>query len=214
VPAGRKLEEGETKGSVRPSVILLAAGTSSRFLGTKQLAKIAGKTLVERVLDAIPATHVKETIVVVGHDATAVTEAFGKRRDVAVTLNPRYRQGMASSIRRGMSALSTDAKAVMIVLSDQPFVTKPLLRRMLRAFEAQGSKGIVAAVREGVVTPPAIFSRAYFGELTGLTGDQGAKSVILGHEADTSLVMVRSGRTLADVDTREDLEAARRLLEP
>lgn len=197
-----------------PSVILLAAGTSSRFPGTKQLARIGGKTLLERALDSVPASRVKETVVVVGHDAASVSKAAGTRRGVTVVLNPDYREGMATSIRRGISAVAPGSKAVMIVLADQPFITRRFLRGMLDAFEARGSKGIVAAARGGVVAPPAIFSRRYFAELSGLRGDQGAKSVIEKHMGSASLVKARSPQRLADVDTQDDLEAARRLLEP
>lgn len=197
-----------------PSVILLAAGTSSRFPGTKQLARIGGKTLLERALDSVPASRVKETVVVVGHDAASVSKAAGTRRGVTVVLNPDYREGMATSIRRGISAVAPGSNAVMIVLADQPFITRQFLRGMLDAFEAQGSKGIVAAARGGVVAPPAIFSRRYFAELSGLRGDQGAKSVIEKHMGSASLVRARSPQRLADVDTQDDLEAARRLLEP
>lgn len=197
-----------------PSVILLAAGTSSRFPGTKQLARIGGKTLLERALDSVPASRVKETVVVVGHDAASVSKAAGTRRGVTVVLNPDYREGMATSIRRGISAVAPGSNAVMIVLADQPFITRQFLRGMLDTFEAQGSKGIVAAARGGVVAPPAIFSRRYFAELSGLRGDQGAKSVIEKHMGSASLVRARSPQRLADVDTQDDLEAARRLLEP
>lgn len=197
-----------------PSVILLAAGTSSRFPGTKQLARIGGKTLLERALDSVPASRVKETVVVVGHDAASVSKAAGRRPGVTVVLNPDYREGMATSIRRGISAVAPGSKAVMIVLADQPFITRQFLRGMLDAFEAQGSKGIVAAARGGVVAPPAIFSRRYFAELSGLRGDQGAKSVIEKHMSSASLVRARSPQRLSDVDSQDDLEAARRLLEP
>ena len=85
---------------------------------------------------------------------------------------------------------------------------------MLRVFEAGGARGIVAAAQGDLVTPPAIFSRKYFGELADLRGDQGARSVIERHARDVALVRVRSRRTLTDIDTRDDLEAARELLEP
>jgi molybdenum cofactor cytidylyltransferase len=197
-----------------PSVLLLAAGTSSRFFGTKQLARIGEKTLVERALESVPASRVKETLVVVGHDATAVLAAVGTRPGVSVVFNADYRKGMSTSIRRGVSAIGTASKAVMVVLVDQPFVTRKFLTGMLEAFAARGGEGIVAASRGVVVGPPAIFSRAYFGELAGLRGDQGAKSVIERHMDSVSLIRVRSPLRLTDVDTRDDLEAARRLLEP
>jgi len=197
-----------------PSALLLAAGASSRFLGTKQLAQIGGVTLVERALDVVPAADVLEIVVVAGHDAAAVAKAVGARKGVDVVVNADYRAGMGSSIRAGISALAEDTEGAMLLLADQPFVTRSLLRRMLRAFEAQGARGIVAAAQGGSVSPPAIFSRKYFGELAGIRGDKGARSVLERHAGDVALVRVRSRRTLSDIDTRDDLNAARRLLEP
>lgn len=195
------------------SAVLLAAGVSSRFLGTKQLALIRGKTLVERALDAIP-REVRETIVVLGYEASAIAEAIGVREGVVVVVNPNYRAGMGGSIRTGVRAVGSDAEGAMVLLSDQPFVTRPLLRRMLREFEKRGARGIVAASSGGLVSPPAIFSRKYFRELAALRGDQGARSVIGKNTKDVTFVRVRSKRTLADIDTRDDLEAAIALLQP
>jgi len=197
-----------------PSAVLLAAGASSRFPDTKQLARIGEMTLVERALEAIPAEGVRETVVVLGHAAAEVGRVVGERAGVAVVTNPGFRSGMGSSIRTGVSALAEDTEGAMLLLADQPFVNRRLLARMLRAFESRGAKGIVAAAQGDLVSPPAIFSRRYFGELADLRGDQGARSVIVRHPREVTLVRVRSRRTLSDVDTPSDLEAARRLLEP
>jgi len=196
------------------SAVLLAAGESSRFPGAKQLARIGGKTLVARTLDAIPVHGVRETVVVVGHEAEAVEAAAGRRDDVTCVVNASYRSGMGSSIRTGILALAKETDGAMLVLADQPFVTRRLLRRMLRAFEKGGARGMVAAAQGDLVAPPVIFSRKYFAELANLRGDKGARSVIERHKEDVTLVRVRSRRTLSDVDTKDDLEATRGLLEP
>jgi molybdenum cofactor cytidylyltransferase len=207
--------EGSPKGRHGPSALVLAAGASARFLGTKQLAEIGGKTLVGRAVDAIPPAQVRETVVVLGHEAQRVARAIGARKGVKVVINDDYRDGMGSSIRTGILALAKDAEGVMLLLADQPSVTRPLLQRMLRVFESADSRGrIVAAAYGQLVTPPVIFSKRYFRELAGLKGDQGARSVIERHARSLSLVKVRSRAVLADVDTGEELEAARRLLEP
>jgi len=212
-PGGRPISRRAEASRRGPSAILLAAGASARLLGKKQLARIGGRTLVERALDAIP-VEVRETVVVLGHDAAAIAAALGVRKGVTVVLNADYRAGMGGSIRAGILALASEADGAMILLADQPFVTRPLLRRILKEFEAGGGRGIVAAAQGGLVTPPAIFSRKYFGELADLRGDQGARSVIERHARGVTLVRVRSRRTLTDIDTRDDFETARGLLEP
>lgn len=156
----------------------------------------------------------RETVVVLGHDAAAVWAAIGQRKGVTVVVNADYGAGMAGSIQAGILALAKDTDGVMVLLADQPFVSRYLLRRLLRAFEQGGAKGIVAAAQGDLVTPPAVFSRRYFHELARLRGDGGARSVIQRHAGDVSVVRVMSRRTLSDIDTRDDLEEARRLLEP
>jgi CTP:molybdopterin cytidylyltransferase MocA len=192
-------------------VVVLAAGASSRFRGTKQLAKVGRKSLVERVLDSIPQAEVREVVVVIGHDAEAVGKSVGERKDVKVVINSEYRAGMATSIRAGILALATDTDGAMLLLCDQPFVTRPLLRRLVKAFEEKAPiRKIVAAAHGDLVSPPVIFSREYFGELVELEGDRGARSVIARHPDSVRLVKVRSKAVLADVDTPDDLLAARR----
>jgi molybdenum cofactor cytidylyltransferase len=198
----------------RPSVVLLAAGASTRFQGTKQLAQIRGKSLVETVLEAVPSDQVRETVVVLGHEAPAVAFQIEGKTGVRTVVNPGYRSGMGSSIKVGVSALPRGTRGVMVLLADQPFVTRGFLRRMLRAFVAGRGRRIVAASHNGVTTPPVVFPRRFFHELMELRGDQGAKSVIQRHSRAVSLVRVRSKKTLEDVDTREDLELALRSFEP
>jgi len=118
-------------------------------------------------------------------------------------------------IRAGVRALASDSAGAVLLLADQPFVTRSLLRRMLETFEEGGPRRkIVAAAHGDQVTPPVIFSKEYFRELEELRGDQGARSVIERHTGSLSLVRVRSKAVLADIDTRDDLNEALRLLEP
>ncbi|MDA4118335.1 MAG: nucleotidyltransferase family protein [Thaumarchaeota archaeon] len=192
-----------------PSVVILAAGLSSRFGGTKQVAELDGKKLVERVVDSIPEAKVREIVVVVGHDAAAVRRALGRREKVKVTFNAGYSRGMSTSINAGMRALAKDADGVMLMLGDQPFVTRSLVERLLKRYRS--GKKIVAVSQGGVVAPPVIFPRAFFQELRDLEGDHGAKTIIQRH-ADSLSVVNTTSRAVTDIDTREDLRAARRLL--
>lgn len=212
-----KLKEAGAKPSRRRglSALVLAAGESSRFRGTKQLAKIGEKTLVQVVLDAITKTEVADIVVVLGHESQRVQRAIEGREGVRVVVNPDYRDGMGTSIRTGMLSLAKDTDGVMLLLADQPFVTRSLMRRIIRAFEAGRREGrIVAAAHGDLVTPPVIFPRMCFGELSRLRGDKGAKSVIERHAGGLHKVQVGSKGALADIDTKKDLQAARRLLEP
>jgi len=81
---------------------------------------IGGKTLVERALDVVPQDKVRETVVVLGHDAESVAASMRARRGVRVLENADYRAGMATSIRAGILSLAGDTEGVMLLLADQP----------------------------------------------------------------------------------------------
>jgi len=182
-------------------------------MGTKQLAELAGKTLIERAVETVLRAGVRDIVVVVGHQADSVAAAVQRLQRVRVLVNSDYGSGMASSIKVGIGAIGEEADGVLLVLVDQPLVTASLLRRMLVVFEKKrGEKPIVAAAFRDVVTPPAIFSKEYLGELLRLRGDKGARSVIARHKATLYTEKVGSKAVLADVDTREDLALAQESL--
>ncbi|NIO69372.1 MAG: NTP transferase domain-containing protein, partial [Anaerolineae bacterium] len=55
----------------RPKVaaIVLAAGASTRYGQPKQLLPVGGKTMLQHVVDAVLASPVDQTIIVLGHHA-------------------------------------------------------------------------------------------------------------------------------------------------
>lgn len=91
----------------------------------------------------------------------------------------------------------------LITLADMPFVTVEHIDAMLAAAETE--RAIVCTRGEHATTPPTLIGRAHFHYLLGLSGDEGARSVVRGAAAD--LVTIAAEETLiADIDTPADLE--------
>jgi molybdenum cofactor cytidylyltransferase len=192
----------------RVAAILLAAGLSSRFGRSKQLADLEATALVRRAMDSLERSPVDEIVVVVGHRAADVTEKIRKTRS-KIVFNENYEEGIGSSLRTGVAALSREASATLVCLADQPFVTPELLERIIARHRRTGAD-VVVSVSEGVITPPVLFARKLFGEIADLRGDRGAKSIIERH-AGFERVRVRP-EVLLDVDTEEDLGRAIKIL--
>src|SRR5689334_20001935 len=117
----------------RVAAIVLAAGLSSRFGSFKPLAKLKGRTLIERVLDTLMASKAVEPIVVVtGHRAA---ELLLRLHSVTVTYNPDYANGeMLSSIKVGLRALHRDIDAAVLALCDQPMVEPRTIAALAKAW--------------------------------------------------------------------------------
>ena len=69
--------------------LVLAAGEGSRFGGTKQLAPLGGRPLVEYALGAVAA--LTPRVVVLGHEADAILAAVDLGCTTAVTSNHTFR---------------------------------------------------------------------------------------------------------------------------
>lgn len=187
--------------------IILAAGSSSRLGQPKQLLVHQGKTLVRRITDMALALRKGPVTVVLGANRHAVADEL---EGLPVTLidNPRHEEGLSSSLKMGLAGLfmtQNKLDAVLVLLTDQPHVSLGLLLNLVETFQ-EGEKGIVACRygTEGPLGVPALFGTQYVDELLGLTGDKGARWVIVKHRADCAEIPFEAG--LIDLDSPQDLE--------
>jgi molybdenum cofactor cytidylyltransferase len=143
---------------LRVIAIVLAAGFSRRLGRPKQALVYEGETLLDR------ATRIAREV---ADDVVVVTREN----------NPDAEEGMASSIRAGVSLAGTDAR-LLITVCDQPLVTADHLRALI-AIDAP----IVATGYAGIAGVPAVFAPQFAPDLLALRGDRGARTLIETHGA-------------------------------
>jgi molybdenum cofactor cytidylyltransferase len=181
--------------------IVLAAGEASRFGSVKQLVAVEGKPMAVRAVESASAVCDDHTILVVGHEAAAISAAcIGAPGFIVV--NDDYGNGMGTSIAAAMQRLPPGADAVLITLADQPLVTAAHLRALVDAWSGEDHE-IVASGFAGTHGPPALFARASFQTLADLSGDEGARKLL--QDSRFSMTTVICEPAALDVDTTEDL---------
>ena len=191
---------------MRIGVVVLAAGRSTRFVARmpKLLTIVDGAPLVRHAVNAAIDAGVGDVVVVTGHRSDAVAAAL-EGLPARIVHEPRSAEGMAISLRRGVSELMS-ADAVMIALGDVPDVLPTAYRRIAARWQATGA-AIVVPRYAGARVPshPTLFAASLFGDLLALEGDVGARSVIARH---TSKVVEEPLAWSAprDVDTLQDLD--------
>jgi len=184
--------------------ILLAAGSSTRLGQPKQLLNFGGKPLVRHVAEVALASRLRELIVVVGNQASLVSDALAGLA-VRIVENPDFLQGQSTSLRAGVAALPADLAAAMVLLVDQPFVDAELINRLIAHYECTGAL-IVAPEHAGQRGNPVLFDASLLAELRLVTGDVGARDVIRRHRDALMTVSLDDARAFLDVDTWEDYE--------
>ncbi len=186
--------------------IILAAGASTRMGMPKQLLAVEGKPLIVRAVEAALGSPTWPVIVVLGANAEKIRPAL-TRHPVIVTENAAWAEGMAASIRTGITALQQFSRMLdgaVIALCDQPAFSADSIGRLLAARRDTG-RSIVASRYSGRQGAPALFLREHFATLGALTGEEGARALLNG---DASQVAAVEMPELAlDLDTPEDYAA-------
>src|SRR3990167_10266895 len=102
------------------AIIILAAGVSHRFGSDKLVTQIAVKRLIDWSVEAALASKVGPVFVVTNpHRALDGFDA-----SVSIVVNSAWQEGLSSSIRCGLHALSDTAfRAVICTPGDQPLLT-------------------------------------------------------------------------------------------
>lgn len=170
----------------------------------KQNLVYRGKTLLQRAVETALSSVCRPVTVVLGANADKIHASI-ENKDVIIVHNEDWQEGMASSIRCGLSALkksAPDISSVILMLCDQPFVDADLLNAMVE--KQLVPVQIIACAYNDSIGVPVLLNANYFDELLLLKGQEGAKKILLKHKEMVSLVPFVLGSF--DIDTEEDYE--------
>lgn len=203
-------EEAGPPRAPRVAVLVLAAGQSRRMgRDNKLLLPVGGKPMVAHAVDAALAAASAGVTVVTGHEAPAVQAALAGR-DVRFVHNPRYDDGLSTSLAAGIAALPRDADAALVMLGDMPRITPRLLDRLIAAYSPDDGRAIVVPTANGKRGNPVLWDRRFFPAMQALAGDVGARHLIGENDALVAEVETGDRAVLLDIDTPEsfaDLES-------
>ena len=190
--------------------ILLAAGSSQRLgAANKLLLPLGGVSIIRKTCENILASRISELMVVAGFEHKKLAlELSGLPLEIC--RNPDFREGMAASIRAGITALPAGASGVLILLADQPNLQPETINKFIHRFR-RGDKKIIAALN-GIIRNPALFAADFFSELMQLRGDQGARTLLNKYSVEIATVSV-AAEELADINTRKDYEQLKATIE-
>ena len=179
--------------------VVMAAGNARRFGENKLAARLEGRSLIQRTLEAVP----PEVF-----DAVAVVSQYQEILDLAGefgftpirNVHPDF--GLSRTIALGLTALG-ECDGAMFLVSDQPLLRRESVAALARFWRERPDK-LAALAHGGVRGNPCVFPARFFPELLALTEDHGGNTVIRQHEEDLRLLEVPEAE-LTDVDTPQAL---------
>ena len=161
-----------------------------------------GRPIVWHAVSNALGLDVEEVIVVVQPDSLEMMLALADL-PVRCVPNPRYREGMSTSLVAGIDALGDEVDAALVLLGDEPEVSPRIVEALLDAY-VEERKPITAPLYGAETGPPVLFARAAFPLLLQLQGDTGARHLIAKYPDLATLVPFVEGDRPHDIDTPGD----------
>lgn len=188
------------------AIVILAAGAASRMGQPKQLLPINGKSLIKYITEIAMDTACYPVTVVLGANRQLIRGELDKM-PITVIDNPKWEDGMASSIKMGLIGTYMTAKeieAVIFLTVDMPYISSELINKLIEKAIQNPDSQIIASKYDGQIGIPVLFKRSIFNDLLDLSGEQGAKKVILQHLNNTKTIDFPEGKF--DLDTQVDYQ--------
>jgi len=187
------------------AVILLAAGSGSRFGGDKLLHPLEDGVAI--------AAHAARNLLAVTPEVIAVVR-WGdfplsdmlEQEGCQVAMFQGAARGMGASLAHGIGQ-ARSADGWVIALADMPRISPDTIKSVIAALEEGAS--IAAPVRKGERGHPVGFGAQLRDELLALDGDQGARVVVERHRAAVTLIECDDPGILLDIDRKTDIEGIR-----
>ena len=184
----------------RVAGVLLAAGSGRRFGSNKLLVPLADGTalcvvVARKLISVLPSC---VAVVRPGDDELAT---LLRAEGLGIVECAQAGQGMGHSLAAGVAAVN--AHAWLIALADMPYIKNSTLTDLI-ALLAKGA-AIVAPYHQDQRGHPVGFTARYGPQLRALTGDNGARNLLVEHAAMITRLEVDDPGILLDIDTPADL---------
>lgn len=185
------------------SILILAAGSSTRMKECKLLLHFNGVSLIRNVIN--------EAIKVGEHNIVVVTGAWRKEieteiKDLPCTLfyNKAWESGMGKSIAEGIKYIeeNLDSEYTIISVADQAYISEKIFNDLIQKYNSDSNNIIYSKYEKGS-GPPVLFHRNFYTELRTLSNDEGAKPIVKKYMDETGNISFPKG--YHDIDKPEDI---------
>jgi molybdenum cofactor cytidylyltransferase len=190
------------------AAIILAAGEGRRFGQCKAMALLDGVTFLEIIANHLKKIKCDPIIVVGGRDAATIANE-AKRLGINHTINSDWEKGQFSSLKSGLSFIKEDICGALVTLVDHPFVAAETYSLMIDGFVKRPNR-IIVPIYDHKRGHPIILPRDIINQIFQSPEDITMRDIIKNHEAMVVQFRCEDPGVLKDIDTKEDLEKARK----
>jgi molybdenum cofactor cytidylyltransferase len=189
-----------------PRIVVLAAGFSTRLGSSKALARVRGRSLLDRTLEVLAPFATRSIVVVIPPGAGRYRIGRRVHRPTFV-VNSRRAQGLSSSVCRAITYARYSC-AVLLLPVDLVELERRDIAKLISRWRGAGGPVAARSLRSQAATP-LILPRWLYRQALGISGDHGLRDLVRTLPSP-HVLLVNMPSADADVDTALDLQRARR----
>jgi len=184
------------------AILILAAGSSKRLGTPKQLLPYKEGTLLQDTISKLSDLQNQNIYVVLGAYYERIKTTI-EHLPITIVKNSDWESGLGSSIAASISHIYRvkGIKKVLITLADLPLFETSNYQALLDT-HLRNSLGITLTTYTNNSGVPVIFNSNYFESLKKLSGDEGAKSILIQNKNDVG--HYKANIAYFDIDTMDD----------
>lgn len=121
--------------------VIMAAGKGTRMKSKlpKVMHSLAGKTLIEHVLDMVDHAGIKRSLVIVGHGRESIEACINKRAEMVVQTE---QLGTGHAVMQAIPYLD-DNQTILVLSGDQPLLRSETIEALIELHQAQKASATV-----------------------------------------------------------------------
>ncbi len=189
------------------TVLILAAGSSSRFGSPKQLLKWKNSNLLQHTIQTAKKSIAQHVVVVLGANYDIILKNINTD-STEIIRNESWEKGLGNSIAFGINSIiknNPESDGVLIMLADQPLIETSHLNKLIEQFRYDKKQIIASTYSNKKFGVPVVFDACYFSDLNKLNSDEGAKAII--EKNRSNVIEINQDCSFEDIDTIKDFWA-------
>lgn len=192
--------------TIKIGLVIMASGLGKRFGSNKLMEELDSKPLIKWVIDVTDNLFYKRVVVTRSIDVKELCD------NLNICCIYHELPDRNDTVRLGLTELIGDIDYCFFMQGDQPLIKKTSVNKLLDYAKNNNDK-IVRACFNDTVGSPIGFPRQFFNDLLSLPTGKGGNYVTMNNLSFVITVSLQDEFELWDVDTVEDLENIKKLLD-
>lgn len=186
-------------------LVIMASGLGKRYGGNKLMEELGDKPLIKWIIDTTDDLFDRRVVVTRNSDVKALCDSLN------IECIKHEFPNRNDTVRLGLSALREEVDYCFFTPGDQPLISREAIAALIEATTEKNDR-IIRAGYGKIAGSPMGFPKLFFNELLQLPEGKGGSWIAKNNQEAVDIIQVQDEYELWDIDTVEDMDKIKKIL--